>query len=127
MTDFARSHHQTPRIDFRHILVDLIKVGHVRAPIAAETKLDAQAQWEANQTLPLLITLLVAGVAAVMSQMGSASQSGASIWIVAFGLCAASALARVGTSYHDAFVRALMAQGLDQASAEADFQSRYAD
>jgi hypothetical protein len=127
MTDFARIETQNTGLNWRSLLVGLIKVGHLPAPLEADTKLEAQAQWEANQTLPLLITLLIAGISAVLSQMVAVGQNGSLIWIALFGACALSAVTRVGRSYRQAFVRAHIVAGLDADSAEALYQGRYAD
>jgi hypothetical protein len=127
MTDFARPPHQNSHLNWHTLLMDLIKVGHLRAPIEANTKLDAQAQWEASQTLSLLVTLLVAGFAAVMSQVGGDGQASSPVWVALFGICALSALTRVGRSYRQAYVRACVTNGIDVDSAEDAYQNRYAD
>jgi hypothetical protein len=91
----------------------------------APTKLDAQAEWEAGQTIPLLITLALGGSAAVMSQLSNGLL--ASLWIGIFGVCAWIAVRRVGCTYHAAFVAALVHEGLSPDEAEALYQRRYAD
>jgi hypothetical protein len=130
MTDFAHATSQTDttqggQINWRDLLVDLMVVGHLRAPLPCDTKLEAQARWEAAQTIPLLITLLVAGASAVMSQTGGGSS--APFWIGMFSVCALSAITRVGRSYHKVFVSAHIAKGHSGEEAEAAYQVRYQD
>jgi hypothetical protein len=107
------------------ILTDVVRVGHLRAPMPGATKLDAQAEWEAGQTIPLLITLACCGGAAVMSQLNNGLL--ASLWVGVFGVCAWFAVRRVGCTYQAAFVAALEHEGLSPEDAEAVYQSRYGD
>jgi hypothetical protein len=91
----------------------------------APTKLDAQSEWEAGQTIPLLITLACGGGAAVLSQLSNGVL--ASLWVCVFGVCAWIAVRRVGCTYQAAFVAALVHEGLSHDEAEAVYQKRYAD
>jgi hypothetical protein len=109
------------------ILIDVLRVGHLRTPMPGITKLDAQAQWEAGQTIPLMITLMVAGVAAVASQLSDAGGVTSTLWVGVFGLCGLAALTRVGRSYHKVFVSALVAEGFSEDEAESAYQARYRD
>jgi hypothetical protein len=132
MTDFAHATAQsdtTPsgQATWRDVLVDVVIGGRLRAPIACDTKLEAQAQWEAGQTMPLLVTLLLAGASAVLSQIGFDGAAGSPMWIGVFGICAVSAFARVSRNYQKAFVAALVAKGLCKEEAEAAYQARYHD
>jgi hypothetical protein len=112
---------------WRDMLVDVMRVGHLRTPMPGITKLDAQAQWEAGQTIPLMITLMVAGVAAVASQLSDAGGVTSTLWVGVFGLCGLAALTRVGRSYHKVFVSALVAEGFSEDEAESAYQARYRD
>jgi hypothetical protein len=132
MTDFAQS---TSKPDFAFAsparlgrgLVALARLGTYQGPLVADTKLAAQGQWEASQTLPLLATLVVAGASAVLSQIGLDGGPGSPVGIAVFGVCLVLVVKRVGRSYRDVFIGAEMANGLSRDEAEADYQSRYAD
>jgi hypothetical protein len=112
---------------WRDMVVDVVRVGHLRAPMPGTTKLDAQAQWEASQTIPLMITLMAAGVAAVASQLADAGSVTSTFWVAVFGVCGLAALGRVGRSYHKVFVSACVAHGRSAEEAENDYQARYLD
>jgi hypothetical protein len=115
MTDFARTF-ATGRFPQQRRL---------QRVAGAPTKLDAQAQWEAVQTIPLLLTLVAAGAAAVLSQLNTGFSS--TIWVAIFGFCALLAVRRVGRTYRQVFIAALMAEGVSADQAEAVYQTRYAD
>jgi hypothetical protein len=112
---------------WRDMLIDIVRIGHLRMPMPSTTKLEAQAQWEASQTIPLMITLMVAGVAAVASQFTTPGGATSTFWVGVFGVCGLAALSRVGRSYHKVFVSALIAEGLGEADAESAYQARYRD
>lgn len=91
----------------------------------AATKLDAQAQWEAAQALPLLVTLLIAAAAAILSQLSSGLTS--TIWVAVFGFVGLVAVRQVNRTYRQAFLSALIAEGVSPDQAEEVYQKRYAD
>jgi hypothetical protein len=112
---------------WRGLFLDVLRVGHLRVPMPATTKLDAQAQWEAKQTIPLMITLMVAGLAAVASQMADVDSWASFLWIGVFAVCGLGALARVGHSYHRVFTKACLQGGMTAFEAEEAYQGRYRD
>lgn len=114
-------------LSWRRLFLDVVHVGHLRTPMPAITKLDAQAQWEASQTIPLMITLMVAGVAAVASQMTGVDSWASIMWIVVFAVCGLGALVRVGHSYHRVFTKACLQNGMTAHEAEEAYQGRYRD
>lgn len=115
MTDFPAISRQQP----------ISWTGAFRGPLNVATKLDAQAQWEAMQTLPLIMTLLAGGIAAIMSQLTAGDST--YICIGGFGLSAMAALRLVFRSYRAVFIDALVSGGLTREQAEAQYQARYND